>query len=656
MKYFLLIIHNLKDLKKSEILISLSFLFSIPFIYYLNLIVKSDHLYGGNIFLFELGLKKYLIIFIMFYLIYLIILGIKKMISFNFDSKKTIFLLISMIFLYKIYLYSFPFDFNNIDNIITTYFIDNNFNYYKSIHYISYFIKFFLPYPQYLNSFVQVLFGTISLIAIFLLFTKFSDKKSLYAITSVLLLIIYMPWNMVETLIGPDPLFGLIFYLSILFSFKTINNFNVKNLIVLNLLFMIGIFTKDTFTYMSLLIILFIFFTHKVKKYLTTSILIINIMITSNIVSNINVQKYGMESFYKNQVYLLKIMTYGYLNPNIKKTYEKSLSDDAKILLKDIDKQYKFNITPHKREPFYSDKAPKFWTNLIRPDFETIGLKPSTTSYKANVESIMKNISDIVDVKLTNSQINITGKEIIFIFDNEKKKFDDFNNREMIIYMKNIVYDEYLLEQKMCLNLDSITYDLKCFKRTFNSIDNLLLNRSDNWYYKKVALNLATKYNPITKSYSSHEKINYLTEIILKKPLLYISQSILSFFTSGYVPVPTTLGDASKIFKNNNTPKFLTHKLQIIFYPIINFWYLYCVFAFFISILFTNNSQLRNKNIFFSIIPIYFGALISFFSMGEVPRQMLLVMPFIFYNFLVVMNFIFSKMNYIIFNTQYEKY
>jgi len=211
--------------------------------------------------------------------------------------------------------------------------------------------------------------------------------------------------------------------------------------------------------------------------------------------------------------------------------------------------------------------------------------------------------------------------------------------------MKNIVYDEYLLEQKMCLNLDSITYDLKCFKRTFNTIDNLLLNRSDNWYYKKVALNLATKYNPITKSYSSHEKINYLTEIILKKPLLYISQSILSFFTSGYVPVPTGMGDAYKIFKNNNTPKFLTHNLQKIFYPIINFWYLYCVFAFFISILFINNSQLRNKNIFFSIIPLYFGALISFFSMGEVPRQMLLVMPFIF-----------SKMNYIIFNIQYEKY
>ena len=578
------------------------------------------------------------------------------MISFNFDSKKTIFFLISIIFLYKIYLYSFPFDFSNIENIYTSYFIDNRFNYYKSIHYISYFIKSFLPYPQYLNSFVQVLFGTISMVAVFLIFTKFSDKKSLYAITTVLLLAIYMPWNMVETLIGPDPLFGLIFYLSILFSFKTINNFNAKNLIVLNLLFIIGIFTKDTFTYMALLIILFIFFTHKVKKYLTTSILIINIMITSNIVSNINVQKYGMVSFYKNQVYLLKIMTYGYLNPNIKKTYEKSLSDDSKILLEVIDKQYKINITPHKREPFYSDKAPKFWINLIRPDFETIGLKPSATSYKANVKSIMKNISDIIDVKLTNNQINITSKEIIFIFDNEKKKFNDFNNREMITYMKNIVYDGYLLEEKMCLSLDSITFDLKCFKNTFNSIDNLLPNRSDNSYYKKVAIDLATKYNPITKSYSSHEKINYVTEIILKKPFLYISQSILSFFGTGYVPVPTGMGDAYKIFKNNNTPKFLTHNLQKIFYPIINFWYLYCVFAFFISILFTNNSQLRNKNIFFSIIPLYFGALISFFSMGEVPRQMLLVMPFIFYNFLVVMNFIFSKMNCIIFNTQYEKY
>ena len=66
--------------------------------------------------------------------------------------------------------------------------------------------------------------------------------------------------------------------------------------------------------------------------------------------------------------------------------------------------------------------------------------------------------------------------------------------------------------------------------------------------------------------------------------------------------------------------------------------------------------SIRYKNILFSIIPLYFGALISFFSMGEVPRQMLLVMPFIFYNFLIVMNFIFSRINHIIFNTQYEKY
>ena len=168
---------------------------------------------------------------------------------------------------------------------------------------------------------------------------------------------------------------------------------------------------------------------------------------------------------------------------------------------------------------------------------------------------------------------------------------------------------------------------------------------------------MAANYNPISKTYSSHEKIDYATEIILKKPLLYISQSILSFFgDTGFLPIPTALGDALTIFKKNNTPKFLTHNLQHIFYPIINFWYLYCIFSFLISILFINNLNIKNKNIFFSIIPIYFGALISFFSMGEAPRQMLLVMPFIFYNFLVVMNFIFSKINHIIFNTQYEKY
>ena len=134
MEYFLSITHNLKNLKKSEILISLLILFTIPFLYYLNKIVKPDHLYGGNIFLFDYSLKKNLIIFAMFYLIYLIILGIKKILSFNFDSKKTIFFLIPIISLYKIYLYGFPFDFLSLDDIYTSYFIDNKFNYYKSIY------------------------------------------------------------------------------------------------------------------------------------------------------------------------------------------------------------------------------------------------------------------------------------------------------------------------------------------------------------------------------------------------------------------------------------------------------------------------------------------------------------------------------------------
>ena len=116
------------------------------------------------------------------------------------------------------------------------------------------------------------------------------------------------------------------------------------------------------------------------------------------------------------------------------------------------------------------------------------------------------------------------------------------------------------------------------------------------------------------------------------------------------------MGDAKRIFVENKIPKWFYKETQRIFFPIINYWYVYCLFSFFYAILFINDQNIRNKNILFSIIPIYFGALISFFSFGEVPRQMLLIIPFIFYNFLNVMSFIFDKVRYIILNKQNENY
>ena len=188
----------------------------------------------------------------------------------------------------------------------------------------------------------------------------------------------------------------------------------------------------------------------------------------------------------------------------------------------------------------------------------------------------------------------------------------------MLKYIKFIVYDEYILKSKMCADKNLNKYILKCVKNVFLTINNeFILSRSDDNFYKTPVIKMATKYNPNTKSYSSHPNIDSVTEIILKKPALYITQSVLSLETLDMFRTPTSIGDANRIFVENKIPKWFYKELQRIFFPIINYWYVYCVFSFFYAILFINDLNIRNKNILFSIIPIYFGALISFFHLGK---------------------------------------
>ena len=591
-----------------------------------------------------------------FFILYLAINNLKKKILFNFNSTKIIYFIFLTIIFYKIYLYRIPFDFGNIQIEVDKYFDENKFNYYKSINYLMYYLNNFFENSQFINSLLQVLFGTFSLVLIFLFTQKYEDNKNLIPILSVFLLMIYMPWNMVETLIGPDPLFGLIFYFSIYLTLSTVKKISLKQILLLNFLFLLGGFTKDTFNYLAPLLILYVIFTHRNLKILTSMTLVVNLLCTSMLISHINLSKYGISSFYKNQVYLLKIMTYGYLNPNIRKSYEDTLSRDAKNLLTDVDYIYKTSVTPHKREPFVHSTNPVLW-NYIRPDYESIKLKGVITKPKANLDEIMSLIKSSINIKL-DSNTHISDKEIILLMMNVEKKLKNYPDKEMLKYIKFIVYDGYILKSKMCADKNLNKYFLKCVKNVFLTINNeFILSRSDDNFYKTPAIKMATKYNPNTKSYSFHPNIDSVTEIILKKPALYITQSILSFFgNTGYVPTPTSMGDARRIFVENKIPKWFYKELQRIFFPIINYWYVYCVFSFFYAILFINDRNIRNKNILFSIIPIYFGALISFFSFGEVPRQMLLIIPFIIYNFLNVISFIFNKVRYIILNKQNENY
>jgi len=648
---------NFKKLTASELLFCCLLPLTLFFIVILNKIFKSANLYGTEIFHLDSAFKNQILIILLFFILYLITSNIRKKISLNLNSKKIIYFIFSIIILYKIYLYRMPFDFGNIQIEINKYFVDNRFNYYKSINYLMLYLNNLFDNSQIINSSLQVLFGTFSLVLFFLLAQKYEHDSNLLGILSVFLLIIYMPWNMIETLIGPDPLFALIFYFSIYLTLSTEKKINYKQILLLNFLFLLGGFTKNTFNYLAPLLILYIIFMHKNLKALTSVTLAANIICTSMLISNININKYGIDSFYKNQVYLIKIMTYGYLNPNIRSSYEESLTAEAKKLLIDIDYNHKKSVIPHKREPFVHNTNPQFW-NYVRPEYESIKLKGVPSKYKANLDEIMTLVKLNINLKLNNNDTHISDIEIINLLRNVKKQLTNFRDKEMLEYIKLIVYDGYLLNSKMCIDKNLNQYSLKCVHAVFSTMNhNFMFARADDNFYKMPAIEMATKYDTVTKTYSYHPNIDSVKEILLKKPLLYVSQSILSFFgNTGIVPVPTGMGDAHRIFAENKTPKWFYKEAQRIFFPIINYWYVYCIFSFIYSLLFINDLSIRYKNILFSIIPLYFGALISFFSFGEVPRQMLLIMPFIFYNFLTVMSFIFKKMQYLIFNKRHEDY
>jgi hypothetical protein len=449
-------------------------------------------------------------------------------------------------------------------------------------------------------------------------------------------------------MISPDVMFNLIFYTSIYLILNLKNENYLVNTIILNLLFALGCFTKDTFFYISLILIFFILFTKFKRKFIISIILLINIFIFSNFVTKINQEKYNVNSFYKNQVFLLKLMSYGYFNEALKVTYVDNLSDEARIFLYDIEKLYHSTITPHKREPFVNHKLPKFWIN-IRPDFENITRKGLTTRPNANLEKISKEINQQLLFKKNQGSEFLTQKEIKEMFRFSSEKLDNKQDKEMLKYIKDILIFEYINNKNCSNNINQTTIPcLENIIQTFNK--EFILDRSDDWYYKRIALNQSVKFDQTEKKYTSHEYINTLPEILLQKPFLYISQSILSFFgNTGYVPTPTAIGKATSFFNDNNIPKFLTREFQKIFILIINYWYLFCLFSFIHAVFFLKERDLKSKNILFSILPLYFGLFISFFSMGEVVRQMLLVIPFIFYNFLVVINFIFKRINYLLF-------
>ena len=129
-----------------------------------------------------------------------------------------------------------------------------------------------------------------------------------------------------------------------------------------------------------------------------------------------------------------------------------------------------------------------------------------------------------------------------------------------------------------------------------------------------------------------HPLLPHLKEIVASAPLLYFTQSIIvGISQAGYVPVPSGMSNRFlKVYENSYYPEFMLIDLQKVYYIFINFWYVFCFFAFILSFLINNPSK-RNINLFLSIFPLYYGAFLGFATYAEFPRLMLPIIPFILY-------------------------
>ena len=341
-------------------------------------------------------------------------------------------------------------------------------------------------------------------------------------------------------------------------------------------------------------------------------------------------------------------MQYGYLNPSIKAQYENSLSDNAKVLLNDINNSYIKNVLPSKREVF-EDKygLPGLW-NLMRPDYQNIYRKNHVGKIPSNKE--LASIKSIILKDLENlrySNLSMSSADFDVFMNKKLQEEREISEERVLLDIQSIIINDFYSNSTSlgdlkpslaeCNKSNNQKYSSSCLIKVINNIDySYLSGRHDNWHYSKAALEIASKYDPKTKKYIQHKYLEHTSEIMLSTPMLYISQSLLTGFSmTGYVPVPSGMSSRFiNIYSDNIYPDFFLYDFQRLYYPMINFWYIYCFLTFLFFLFFSKNTRDRNIGLFISFIPIYYGTFLSFANYGEFARLMIPIVPIIIYSYL----------------------
>ncbi|MBS82629.1 MAG: hypothetical protein CMD65_00655 [Gammaproteobacteria bacterium] len=627
-------------------------IFTLILTFIINENYNTPERYGDDIFLIQGNvLSPILTIGIFSFLLFQYSKIIEKIILFRNNYIKLsgfwIIFLISLFYKYCIFQFNF---YGTYTETIENIFIKNEFNDYKLYNYIAYlFYKISPNHNTYLFLLNNIL-GSLSLSFFYLILKNTNKIISLNHIV-IILVMMYMPFIALETMLRVDMLYIFLLVLSVYIMISMTEEVKNKNIILFLLIMLIMTLTREQTLYFLPLYLFYILIKDLKKKIYISFLLVITVVISSLLISNFNKHEYGISSKYRDFHLIVKILQYGYLNENIIKGYENKLSDDAKELLYEINSIYKANILPHKRETASSPESPYYY--LFRPDNETIRQKSMITNGNVNMDKIRILLLDELS-KIKNKQDSINLQNFDQKISLLTNKLEKQNEKEMLLFTKSLIINQYLTKENialghilLCKNNNTEKYKINCLIGLIKSVVNkdYIKNRSDNWFYTKTAFQFALIPNLENTGYVQHKKIDKINEIILSLPTLYFVQSILTATSiTGRVPIPVNIGESKNFYTNNIIPTmFIEKPFQKLYRTPINFWYIFSLWGLVLSIMFNKNIKTRNNNIFMSLVPLYYGFFLSFATYAEFMRLMIPIIPFIIYNFMVIVKFIFES-------------
>lgn len=620
----------------------------------------AEFIYGGQLFLTHITHKvmsryiillSYFLIAVFFcmliyyltrkYINYSISLSEIKVNRINVTINFVLIFFIALIF--KLIVYGFDINFFwGAQKIIDNYHKGVIFDVYKLYTYIAVLTSYIFSNYGFILGLLNLILSSLT-ISIFLLILFKINKSFVFNNFIILLVIAYMPLHAIDSLIRVDVLYLFLFTLSIYLTLRLTDNNNTKIILFLVVTMTLSCIAREQTIYLLPLYLTYIISLKMNNKIIAVASISFFVITTSFLLTNYNKNKYGMTSLFKNQILVFSAMQYGYLNPDIMASYRNELSDDARDLLKDIDKSYVRNVLPSKREAFTNPhpKLPVSW-KYVRPDNLNVYDKA--------------NLNGIID----KNQFMLIKQDILANFDTDRKVLslaDVRNSMDKSIYMndyhrdianiESILINDFLYDGtslrdykkivKECSVISDKVISSDCIKEVINGVSyDYYSTRHDIFYYVKAATEISSSYDYDSKKYIRHKNVDSITEVLLSDPLLYVMQSLLTITTmTGYVPI--VLGMTANIqnaYLRNTLPDIFLHDFQTLYYFPVNFWYLNCLLLMLFTLFFHRDNSTRNLQLFFSLVPIYYGSFLAFATFAEFSRLMLPIIPFIIYNYI----------------------